>query len=111
MRMLASTQKLIDRVTSIMKSYTTGLALAALAASLQVASAAEVTGKITLKGTPNPEIPIDRGDICGKLHNGPVTTRHFVVGPNHELANVFVYIKDGAPKAPPSGEAPVLDQK
>jgi len=94
-----------------MKSYITGLTLAALAASLQVAAAAELTGKVTLKGTPKPEIPIDLGDICGKLHNGPVTTRHFVVGPNHELANVFVYIKEGAKKTPPTGEAPVLDQK
>jgi len=94
-----------------MKSYITGLTLAALAASLQVAPAAELTGKVTLKGTPKPEIPIELGDICGKLHNGPVTTRHYVVGPNHELANVFVYIKEGAKKTPPTAEAPVLDQK
>jgi hypothetical protein len=109
--MLASTQKVIDRRTIIMKSYITGLALLALAVSVQVAPAAEVTGKITLKGTPKPEVPIDLGPICGKLHDGPVTTRHFVVGPNHELANVFVYIKEGAPKTPPKGEATVLDQK
>src|SRR5262245_2760897 len=113
--MLASTSELIDRSTIIMKSYIMGLAVLALAAaSWHTSSAAEITGKVTLKGTPKPEIPIDFSayPVCGKLHTTPPTTRHYVVGPNHELANVFVYIKEGAKKTPASGgEKPVLDQK
>lgn len=32
---------------------------------------------------------------CSKLHTEPVTTRHYVVGTNGGLANVFVYISKG----------------
>jgi len=32
--------------------------------------------------------------MCGRLHPQPVTTRHFVVGTNGGLANVFVYLQD-----------------
>jgi hypothetical protein len=40
-----------------------------------------------------------------------VTTRHFVVGADKGLANVFVYIKSTELKAPPSsGETKLLDQ-
>jgi len=94
-----------------MKSYITGLTLAALAASIQISTAGEISGKVKLKGTPKPEVPIDLGPICGKLHDGPATTRHYVVGADHGLANVFVYIKEGAKATPPAGDGPVLDQK
>jgi Carboxypeptidase regulatory-like domain len=95
-----------------MKSYITGLSIALLAGSVPLASAGDISGKVTLKGTPKPEIPIDLGDICGKLHAGEkVTTGHFVVGPDQGLANVFVYIKEGAKSTPPAGESPLLDQK
>jgi len=97
-----------------MKSYTTGLAILALGA-WQTASAAEITGKVKLKGTPKPEIAINMtgtvGDYCGKAHEGKtVTTRHFVVSPDKGLANVFVYIKEGAKKTPANGAEPLLDQ-
>jgi len=73
---------------------------------------ASITGKVTLLGRPRPEVPIDLGDICGKFHEGEkVTTRHFVVGSGGGLANVFVYIKEGAPKGGPLAEEPFLDQK
>ena|ERR1051325_222676 len=95
-----------------MKSYITGLSVALLAGSVQLASAGEISGKVTLKGTPKPEVPIDLGDICGKLHNGEkVTTRHFVVGANNGLGNVFVYLKEGAPKGGEPATQPLLDQK
>lgn len=98
-----------------MKSYITGIVMAALAGSLQVCAAADITGKVKLKGTPKPEMTIDLASspdkFCGKAHEGAVTTRHYVVGPDHGLANVFVYIKEGAPKAAPTGPQPVLDQK
>jgi hypothetical protein len=93
-----------------MKRYLPSITIAAVLASFQLAGAADLTGKVKLKGTPKPEIPIQLDATCGKLQPKPVTTRHFVVGSDNGLANVFVYIKQGAPKAPPAGDAPVLDQ-
>ena len=77
-------------------------------------SGADVTGKVTLKGTPPPEITINMGSDpkCGALHSAPVTTRHYVVGKDHGLANVFVYVKSGLSGGSfpaPSG-SPLLDQ-
>jgi hypothetical protein len=95
-----------------MKRYLPSITIAAVLASFQLAGAADITGKVKLKGTPKPEIPIQLDAVCGGLNAKPVTTRHFVVGSDNGLANVFVYIKQGAPKAPPpAGEGPVLDQK
>jgi plastocyanin len=67
---------------------------------------------VKLKGTPPPELTINEAEpICGKfMTKKPLKTRHYVVGADQGLANVFVYIKSGAPKTPPSGEGPVLDQ-
>lgn len=90
-----------------MKTYS--LTFAALLASLPLAGAADITGKVKLKGTPKPEIPIQMDANCGKLQPKPVTTRHFVVGSDNGLANVFVYLKN-APKTPATGEGPLLDQ-
>src|SRR5688572_5310841 len=89
------------------------LGFAALAASLQIISAGDVTGKITLKGTPPPEkeIPLDAG--CGKLHptNKP-KTRLYVVGAGGELADTFVYVKDGltGKQFPVPEKAALIDQ-
>ena len=73
----------------------------------------EISGKVTLTGTPPPEINIDMsGDArCGRLHQTPVTTRHFLVDKDGGLANVFVYVKSGLNRkwAAPTQE-PVLDQ-
>lgn len=85
------------------------LAAVAMAASAQLAVAGDVTGKVSLKGTPKPEISIDLGPACGKINPNKVTTRHYVTGKDSGLANVFVYIKD-AKKAPAAGEATMLDQ-
>lgn len=92
-----------------MKTYLSGLTLAVLAGTISIASAGEVTGKVMLKGTPKPEVAIDLGAACGKLSTGKASTRHFVVGKDGGLANVFVYIKD-AKKAPATAAAPTLDQ-
>ena len=94
-----------------MKSYLKCLTVVMLAISWQTLSAAEITGKVTLKGTPKPEVPIPlEGTTCGPVVHTKLTTRHYVVGPDHGLANVFVYIKQGAAAAPPVGEEPLLDQ-
>lgn len=75
--------------------------------------ALEITGFVTLSGTPKPEIPIDLGPTCGYHFNEQRTTRHYVVGPNGGLANVLVYVR-GAENvtARPAQlpEVPLLDQ-
>ena len=91
------------------------LTVVALAGSLQLVSAADITGKVILKGTPPPEIKIDplmADPNCGKLHTGPVTTRHYLVRQDGGLANVFVYIKSGleGKTFPAPAETPVIDQ-
>src|SRR6266404_1410188 len=90
------------------------LTFLALAGSLQVLSAADITGKVTLKGTPKPEITIDMAadPKCGSLHSTPITTRHYLVDKDGSLANVFVYVKSGLTEKnfrPPAGE-PMIDQ-
>jgi hypothetical protein len=93
-----------------MKTYLPAIGLAAFLGSLHLAGAADITGKVTLKGTPKPEIPIQLDATCGKIQPKPVTTRHYVVGADKGLANVFVYIKQGAQKTPATGDGPLLDQ-
>ena len=84
--------------------------LLALLVSFPLLNAAEISGKITLTGTPPPEIQLPLDAVCGKMHTGKVTTRHYVVGKESGLGNVFVYLKEGAPKTAATGEAPLLDQ-
>ncbi|MEK7686728.1 MAG: carboxypeptidase regulatory-like domain-containing protein [Verrucomicrobiota bacterium] len=87
-------------------------AVAALLSSLQLMSAADITGKITLKGTPPPEKELPLDPQCGKLHTTKPKTRFYVVGAAGELADVFVYIKEGLTAKPsePPGQPVLLDQ-
>ncbi len=77
--------------------------------------AGDLTGKITLKGTPPPEKVIDPSadPVCAKLHTAAFTTTHYVVAPDGGLANVFVYIKAGlsGKTFPVPTDAPTLDQE
>ena len=96
-----------------MKLKSTFIAAAAALASLQLTSAADITGKIILKGTPPPEkeIPALKNDaICGKSHNDMPKTRFYVVGSSAELADTFVYIKEGAKPADAPSTVVTLDQ-
>jgi hypothetical protein len=94
-----------------MKFYLSCVTAVLLAAGLQTLSAAEITGKITLKGQPKPETPIPlEGTTCGPVVHEALTTRHYIVGPDKGLANVFVYIKQGAAAAPATAGEPLLDQ-
>jgi len=95
-----------------MKILTWSLSVAVLAGSLQLAAAGEITGKVTVKGTPPPELTIAYDDICSKLHPTVPTTRRWVVGKDNGLANVFVYISKGleGKKFPATTEAVELDQ-
>lgn len=91
------------------------LILLCLAGSLPFLHAADLTGKVVLKGTPKPEITIDMAPDpkCGAMHTGPVTTRHYVTGQDNGLANVMVYVKSGLVEKsfPAPTDEPVIDQK
>jgi hypothetical protein len=78
-----------------MKKYAFSLTVLALTGSFQLAFAGDVTGKVTLKGSPPAEKAITFDDTCSKLHPTVSTTRHYVVGADNGLANVFVYISKG----------------
>ena len=90
-----------------MKMTLTVLSLAALAAS---ASAAEISGKVKLSGTPPAEKAITLDANCGKLQANAITTRHYVVGADSGLGDVFVYVKDAKPGTPPADKGATLDQ-
>ena len=90
-------------------------AVASIAATLQIANAGNLTGKVTLNGTPPAEkeiTPLKDDATCGKLHTSAPMTRFFVVGPNKELADVVVVVKGLEGKSTGASAAPaVLDQK
>ena len=65
-------------------------------AALEVAPAADITGTVTLKGTPPKEIeitPIMSDANCSKLHTTVPTTHFYVVGANGGLADVVVSLQ------------------
>ena len=64
---------------------------ALVVASLTSAQAADITGRITLKGTPPPEKEIPLDPTCGKLWpNEKPKTRFYMVGADNGLGDVFV---------------------
>ena len=76
-------------------------------------SAATITGSITFQGTPpaNEAIDMSEEPTCAEANEAP-TKETVVVGANGELANVFVYVKEGLPAVdwgPPS-EGVTIDQ-
>ena len=98
-----------------MKKLSTLIIVNGLAAALQVAFAADITGTITLKGTPPKEkeiTPLMEDANCGKLHTKMPTTRFFVVGENGGLADVVVSLQGISGKSTGASAPPVvLDQK
>ena len=91
------------------------LIVPALVAGLQAALAADVTGTITLSGTPPPEKineQLSAFPDCGKLHSDPVKTQFYVVGAKGEFGDVVVSVKGLTGKSTGESAAPlVLDQK
>lgn len=81
----------------------------------QIACGADIVGVITLKGTPPPEkeiTPLMENPDCAKMHTTTPTTHFYVVGPNHELADVAVSLKGVTGKSTGASQPPaVLDQK
>jgi plastocyanin len=98
-----------------MKKLSTLIIVNGLAAALQVAFASDITGTVTLKGTPPKEVEIAKvkDDVnCSKLHTDVPTTHHFVVGPKGELANAVVSLQGISGKSAGASAPPfVLDQK
>ncbi|HTI69197.1 MAG TPA: hypothetical protein VMF06_04495 [Candidatus Limnocylindria bacterium] len=94
----------------------TAVATLAIATVSSTLLGAEITGKVTLTGTPPPEreiTPIKADAKCGAAHTAPVMTRSFVKGDGDGLANVWVYVTEGLPagktyEVPKS--KPVVDQ-
>jgi hypothetical protein len=74
--------------------------------------AASIAGRVFLRGTPPPEKAITMDAACAALQPAPMTTRHYVVGEDGALADVFVYIKTGVSPtpAPTRSIPPLLDQ-
>jgi len=94
----------------------TVLALAVgLTATLQVATAGDLTGTVTLKGTPPAEkeiTPLKDDATCGKFHAAMPKTQFFVVAANGGLADTVVMLKGISGKSTGASAAPVvLDQK
>ncbi|HWC58666.1 MAG TPA: hypothetical protein VHC44_03160, partial [Verrucomicrobiae bacterium] len=90
----------------------TAIGVASLA---QFATAADITGTVTLSGTPPAEreiTPLENDAVCGKLNGGKVFTTFYVVGPNKGLADVIVELKGVPAKAADASAPPVvMDQK
>lgn len=90
------------------------LTVAGLAGVVQLAAAGDITGTITLKGTPPKEkeiTPLKEDPTCGKLHSEMPTTHFYVVGPNGALADVVVSVQGAKGAAGAAAEPVTLDQK
>jgi len=91
------------------------IALTGLAVAVQMASAGDITGKITLKGTAPAEkdiTPLKEDANCGKFHSEMPKTRFYAVGADGALADVIVSVQGISGKSTGASAAPlVLDQK
>ena len=89
----------------------TAIGVASLA---QFATAADITGTVTLSGTPPAEkeyTQLESDGVCGKMHPGKVFTQFYAAGANKGLANVVVMLKGVPAKAAASVAPAVIDQK
>ena len=91
------------------------IVLTGLVVAVQMASAGDITGKITLKGTAPAEkdiTPLKEDANCGKFHSEMPKTRFYVVGADGALADVIVSVQGISGKSTGASAAPlVLDQK
>jgi len=98
-----------------MKKTSALIVVVGLVAALQATRASDITGTVTLKGTPPAEkeiTPLKDDPNCGKLHTTVPTTHFYVVGPKGELADVVVSL-NGISGQSTGASAPsvTLDQK
>ena len=93
----------------------TSLLVFASALAAGVANAGDISGTVTLSGTPPPEkaiTPLKEDATCGKFHPETPMTSFYVVGANKELADVIVMLKGVTGKSTGAAAAPaVIDQK
>jgi hypothetical protein len=91
------------------------LLLAVGAGAGQWASAADIIGTVTYKGTPPPEkeiTPILNDPTCAAMYDGKAPTTHFYrVGANGEFGDVIVSLKGVTGSTGASAPAALLDQK
>jgi len=82
-------------------------------ASTAALGTGSITGKITLKGkAPTASvIAMDADPVCKTAHSGAVKDESVVADAKGNLANVFVYVKDGANSYPAPASAVTLTQK
>ena len=97
-----------------MKSNQTLALVAGFTIALQLATAGNITGKVTLRGTPPAEKEITgvTDPACGASHPTPMKTRFFVVGAGGELADTVVMLKGISGKSTGASAEPLqIDQK
>lgn len=91
------------------------LAVPALLAALQTASAGDITGTVKLNGAAPPDLVNDAiasDPNCGKLHTEPVKIQFYLVGADNGLKDVVVYLKSVKGKSTGASAEPLLvDQK
>ena len=99
----------------MLNKFSSVLALTALVGGLHIARGADITGTVTLEGTPPPEKLnelIKNDPVCGPLHTDPVYTTFYVVGPKGQLADTVVMLTGVSGKSTgESAEPAVIDQK
>ncbi len=84
------------------------ITLFTLAAALHSASAGDITGTVTLKGTPPPEKDLPLNPECGALHKTTAKTRFYVVNEKGQLADVVVVLKGAPAKSSGAAAQPAL---
>jgi len=98
-----------------MKKSSILIMVAGLAGALQVALASDITGTVTLKGTPPKEkeiTPVMEDANCSKMHTTVPTTHFYLVGTGGGLADVVVSLEGISGKSTGASAPPfVLDQK
>lgn len=91
------------------------IVITGLVMAWQTASAGDITGTVTLKGTPPKEkdiTPLKDDPTCGKFHTEMPTTHFYVVGSKGELADVVVSLEGISGKSSgASAPAVTLDQR
>jgi len=113
--MADSVRESFYNLNSTMNKFLSFLAVGLVGAGT-AASAADIIGTVTYKGTPPAEktiTPILDDPSCGASYNGKAPTTHFyVVGANGEFGDVIVSLKDVTGQSTGAAAAPAtLDQK
>ena len=92
-----------------MKMHLRLITAAAITLSAFAVEAGDITGKVTLKGTPPPNKPFKMDPICGRLHKiNKFEMEFYKVAKDGSLGDVVVVLKGAKAKAPGSAAKPIL---